>query len=109
MSKPSVCIIGGGAAGLCSALYLVRRGVRDVTVVDRAHPAAGQRGCFPRGCFSKAPSQSRRWRLSWVDRRGRLPGRAHSCGYDPRRLRLGYLEVQAEPSLIQCPDRSASA
>lgn len=46
MSKPSVCIIGRGAVGLCSALYLVRRGVRDVTVVDRAHPAAGSSGLF---------------------------------------------------------------
>ena len=51
MSKPSVCIIGGGAAGLCSTLYLVRRGVRDVTVVDRAHPAAGSEGLFPSRLF----------------------------------------------------------
>jgi sarcosine oxidase, subunit beta len=36
--------LGGGAVGLCSALYLVRRGVHDVTVVDRAHPAAGSSG-----------------------------------------------------------------
>jgi len=29
-----VCIVGGGLAGLCTALGLVERGVRDVIVLD---------------------------------------------------------------------------
>ena len=34
MSTPSVCIIGGGAVGLATALHLARRGVTDVTVLE---------------------------------------------------------------------------
>jgi sarcosine oxidase, subunit beta len=44
MSQPSVCIIGGGAVGLASALQLARRGVTDVTVLEAEHPAAGSSG-----------------------------------------------------------------
>jgi sarcosine oxidase subunit beta len=44
MSSPSVCIVGAGAAGLSCALHLVRRGVEEVTVVERAHPAEGSSG-----------------------------------------------------------------
>jgi len=44
MSTPSVCIIGGGAVGLATALHLARRGVTDVTVLEAEHPAAGSSG-----------------------------------------------------------------
>jgi sarcosine oxidase, subunit beta len=44
MSHPKVCIIGGGALGLASALHLARRGVTDVTVLETEHPAAGSSG-----------------------------------------------------------------
>lgn len=40
---PSVCIIGAGAIGLCSALELARRG-SEVTVLDARHVAAGSSG-----------------------------------------------------------------
>ncbi|HEY5260950.1 MAG TPA: FAD-dependent oxidoreductase, partial [Solirubrobacteraceae bacterium] len=38
---PSVCVIGAGAIGLCSALELARRGAGAVTVVEARHVAAG--------------------------------------------------------------------
>lgn len=44
MSTPSVCIIGGGAVGLATALNLARRGATDVTVLEADHPAAGSSG-----------------------------------------------------------------
>ncbi len=40
---PSVCIVGAGAIGLCSALELARRG-SEVTVLDARHVAAGSSG-----------------------------------------------------------------
>jgi sarcosine oxidase, subunit beta len=42
--KPSVCIVGAGAAGLCTAVHLLRRGISDVTVLERDHPAGGSSG-----------------------------------------------------------------
>jgi sarcosine oxidase, subunit beta len=44
MTGPSVCIVGAGALGLCTAVHLVRRGVTDVTVLDRGFPASGSSG-----------------------------------------------------------------
>jgi sarcosine oxidase, subunit beta len=41
---PSVCVIGAGAIGLCSALALANRGAREVTAIDARHPAAGSSG-----------------------------------------------------------------
>jgi len=39
-----VVVIGAGALGLCTARELVRLGVDDVTVIDRAHVAAASSG-----------------------------------------------------------------
>jgi sarcosine oxidase subunit beta len=44
MSTPSVCVIGGGASGLCSALQLTRRGVTEITVLEAEHIASGSSG-----------------------------------------------------------------
>jgi sarcosine oxidase, subunit beta len=44
MSKPSVCILGAGAVGLATAVHLLRRGITDVTVLERDHPASGSSG-----------------------------------------------------------------
>lgn len=41
---PSVCIVGAGAAGLCTAVQLARRGITDVTILETHHPAAGSSG-----------------------------------------------------------------
>jgi sarcosine oxidase subunit beta len=41
---PSVCVIGAGAIGLCSALELARRGAGPVTVVEARRVAAGSSG-----------------------------------------------------------------
>lgn len=50
-----VCVIGGGFAGLNTALGLVERGVRDVVVVEArevGHGASGRNGGFVFGGFS---------------------------------------------------------
>ncbi|MGH2945018.1 MAG: NAD(P)/FAD-dependent oxidoreductase [Solirubrobacteraceae bacterium] len=45
MTRPGpIVIVGAGAAGLSTALQLAERGCRDVTVIDRAHVAAGSSG-----------------------------------------------------------------
>lgn len=41
---PSVCVIGAGAVGLCSALELAQRGAGAVTVLEARHFAAGSSG-----------------------------------------------------------------
>jgi sarcosine oxidase subunit beta len=41
---PSVCVIGAGAIGLCSALELARRGASAVTVIEARQIAAGSSG-----------------------------------------------------------------
>ncbi|MBZ9605567.1 NAD(P)/FAD-dependent oxidoreductase [Phyllobacterium chamaecytisi] len=50
-----VCIIGGGLAGLCTALGLVERGVRDVVVLEGERigfGASGRNGGFVFGGYS---------------------------------------------------------
>jgi gamma-glutamylputrescine oxidase len=50
-----VCIVGGGLAGLCTALGLVERGVRDVVVLDAERigfGASGRNGGFVFGGYS---------------------------------------------------------
>ena len=50
-----VCIVGGGLAGLCTALGLVERGVRDVVVLDSewvGFGASGRNGGFVFGGYS---------------------------------------------------------
>ncbi|HDR9081134.1 TPA: FAD-binding oxidoreductase [Burkholderia vietnamiensis] len=50
-----VCIVGGGLAGLCTALGLVERGVRDVVVLDGERVgfgASGRNGGFVFGGYS---------------------------------------------------------
>jgi sarcosine oxidase subunit beta len=43
-SKPSVVVIGAGALGLCTAYYLTQKGLSDVTVLERDHPASASSG-----------------------------------------------------------------
>ena len=50
-----VCVIGGGFAGLATAVGLIERGMRDVVVVEGetvAHGASGRNGGFVFGGFS---------------------------------------------------------
>lgn len=50
-----VCIVGGGLAGLCTALGLVERGVRDIVVLDSERVgfgASGRNGGFVFGGYS---------------------------------------------------------
>ncbi|MBJ9927006.1 NAD(P)/FAD-dependent oxidoreductase, partial [Burkholderia cenocepacia] len=50
-----VCIVGGGLAGLCTALGLVERGVTDVVVLDSERVgfgASGRNGGFVFGGYS---------------------------------------------------------
>lgn len=52
----SVCVVGGGFAGLNIALDLVERGVRDVVVLESqriGHGASGRNGGFVFGGFSR--------------------------------------------------------
>jgi gamma-glutamylputrescine oxidase len=52
----SVCVIGGGFAGLNTALGLAERGVQDVVVLDAhdvGHGASGRNGGFVFGGFSR--------------------------------------------------------
>jgi sarcosine oxidase subunit beta len=44
MSNPKVVVIGGGALGLASAVFLTRKGVTDVTVLEADHVASGSSG-----------------------------------------------------------------
>jgi sarcosine oxidase subunit beta len=44
MATPRVCVIGGGVLGLASAVFLGRRGVEEVTVLEASHVAAGSSG-----------------------------------------------------------------
>lgn len=51
-----VCVIGGGFAGLNTALGLIERGVRDVAVLEAhevGHGASGRNGGFVFGGFSR--------------------------------------------------------
>ena len=51
-----VCVVGGGFAGLNTALGLVERGVRDVVVLEShavGHGASGRNGGFVFGGFSR--------------------------------------------------------
>lgn len=53
--ETGVCIVGGGFAGLCTALGLVERGVRDVVVLEGERVgfgASGRNGGFVFGGFS---------------------------------------------------------
>ncbi|MGH8030055.1 MAG: NAD(P)/FAD-dependent oxidoreductase [Arenimonas sp.] len=55
-----VCIVGGGFAGLNTALGLAERGMRDVVVVEAreiAHGAAGRNGGFVFAGFSRGPAR----------------------------------------------------
>ena len=50
-----VCVIGGGFAGLATAIGLIERGVRDVVIVEGetvGHGASGRNGGFVFGGFS---------------------------------------------------------
>lgn len=40
-AEPSIVIVGAGAAGLSTAVELMERGCRDVSVIDRGHVASG--------------------------------------------------------------------
>jgi gamma-glutamylputrescine oxidase len=54
--ETSVCIVGGGFAGLNTALGLSERGVRDVVVLEAeavGHGASGRNGGFVFGGFSR--------------------------------------------------------
>ena len=56
----AVCIVGGGFAGLNTALGLAERGQRDVLLLDAhdvAHGASGRNGGFVFGGFSRGESQ----------------------------------------------------
>ncbi len=58
--EAAVCIVGGGFAGLNTALGLAERGVRDVVLVDAkqvAHGASGRNGGFVFGGFSRGEAQ----------------------------------------------------
>ena len=54
--EASVCVVGGGFAGLNTALGLVERGMRDVVLVEAdevGHGASGRNGGFVFGGFSR--------------------------------------------------------
>lgn len=44
MSNPKVVVVGAGALGLASAVFLTRKGVTDVTVIEADHVASGSSG-----------------------------------------------------------------
>jgi gamma-glutamylputrescine oxidase len=55
-----VCVIGGGLAGLNTALGLAERGVRDVVLLEAeriGHGASGRNGGFVFGGFSRGEAQ----------------------------------------------------
>jgi len=55
-----VCVIGGGFAGLNTALCLAERGVRDVVVLEAdeiGHGASGRNGGFVFGGYSRGESE----------------------------------------------------
>ena len=58
-TEASVCIVGGGFAGLNTALGLAERGVRDVVLLEADTPAfgaSGRNGGFVFGGFSRGES-----------------------------------------------------
>lgn len=58
--EAAVCIVGGGFAGLNTALGLAERGVREVVLLDAetvAHGASGRNGGFVFGGFSRGEAQ----------------------------------------------------
>ena len=53
--ETQVCVIGGGFAGLATAIGLIERGLRDVVIVEGetvGHGASGRNGGFVFGGFS---------------------------------------------------------
>lgn len=58
--EAEVCVVGGGFAGLNTALGLVERGVRDVVLLEAdevGHGASGRNGGFVFGGFSRGEEQ----------------------------------------------------
>lgn len=54
--EAAVCVVGGGFAGLNTALGLAERGMRDVVVLEARAPgfgASGRNGGFVFGGFSR--------------------------------------------------------
>jgi len=97
LREASVCIVGGGFAGLNTALGLAERGIRDVVLLDAkdvAHGASGRNGGFVFGGFSRGESQLLR-ELGPVRAPALYRGTQDAVGLIRRRITRHAIDCQA--------------
>ena len=101
--EAAVCVVGGGFAGLNTALGLAERGVRDVVLLEGqavAHGASGRNGGFVFGGFSRGeaslladlgPQRAKALYRGTRDAVGRIRRRVGTLGIDCSATDAGVL------------------
>jgi len=102
-SQASVCVVGGGFAGLNTALGLAERGMRDVVLLEServGHGASGRNGGFVFGGFSRGeasllhdlgPERARALYRGTLDAVEHIRARTERYGIDCDRIDAGVL------------------
>src|SRR5574341_1778772 len=90
----STLIIGAGVVGASAAWHLVRRGQRDVVVIDRAPGPAGSATARAIGGYSAQLETPTDIRLSLLSR-DKLFTFRHDTGVDPGYMTVGSLRLAA--------------
>lgn len=118
-AEARVCVVGGGLAGLSTALGLVERGITDVLVLD-AHPvghgASGRNGGFVFGGYSLdnaellarlGPVEARRLYGLTLDAVDRIRARVARHGIDCELVDEGVILANwfADPARLDAPRR----
>src|SRR5499425_3370928 len=95
-----VVIIGGGVTGLSTAFHLTRRGVRDVTVVDKGAIASGGTGkssaCVRQHYSTAETCRMIRYSLEFFQRFPERTG-GGSCGFRHTGYLLGVDDTMRTP------------
>ncbi len=89
-----MAIVGGGYAGVCLALGLVERGMRDVVLLERngiGHGASGRNGGFVFGGYSL--DEAALWQRLGAERARRLYGATHDA-VDLIRARIARYAIE---------------
>ncbi|WP_186066499.1 NAD(P)/FAD-dependent oxidoreductase [Burkholderia gladioli] len=118
-AEARVCVVGGGLAGLSTALGLVERGITDVLVLDAqqvGHGASGRNGGFVFGGYSLdnaellarlGPVEARRLYGLTLDAVERIRARVARHGIDCELVDEGVILANwfADPARLDAPRR----
>ncbi|WP_244121480.1 FAD-dependent oxidoreductase [Burkholderia gladioli] len=118
-AEARVCVVGGGLAGLSTALGLVERGITDVLVLDAqqvGHGASGRNGGFVFGGYSLdnaellarlGPVEARRLYGLTLDAVDRIRARVARHGIDCELVDEGVILANwfADPARLDAPRR----